>query len=103
MKTFRFTGVLFLLLCSMGFSAMPSQPQNLQQAWLGTESLLLWDETPGALSYNVYRSDNTNTSWVLVGSSTVPRFRDPSWQFLPSFYVATAVNADGESTGSDQA
>src|ERR1043166_9422204 len=96
-----YAGVLSLLLWANGFAASPSQPQNLQQAWLGTESLLIWDETPAATSYNIYRADETNTTWTLVGSSSVSRFRDPTFQFLPSYYVITAVNADGESTPSE--
>src|SRR5436190_10556340 len=94
-----FASIVSLFLCSIALAAPPSQPQNVQQAWLGTESLLLWDEAANATSYNIYRSDNTNTTWTLVGSSSVPRFRDATYQFLPSFYVVTSVNADSESSG----
>ena len=34
--------LLSFVLCSVAFSAPPA-PQNVQQAWLGSESLLLWD------------------------------------------------------------
>src|SRR6185503_4411889 len=95
------TSILSLVVCSLTFAAPPSPPQNVQQAWLGLEALLLWDETPSADSYKIYRSDNTNTTWTLVGSSVVPRFRDATFEFLPSFYIVTAVNADGESAGSE--
>jgi len=103
MKTLRTSvaGILFSFFCSFAIAAPPPPPQNIQQAWLGPESLLLWDDVPGATSYNIYRADQTNTTWTAVGSSSVPRFRDPTWQFLPSFYVVTAVNADGESAASD--
>src|SRR6185503_19332652 len=86
---------------SIAIAAPPAAPQNVQQAWLGLEALLLWDESPDATSYKIYRSDNTNTMWTLVGSSSVPRFRDAAFEFLPSFYVVTAVNAEGESPGSE--
>ena len=85
-------------------AAPPAAPQNIQQAWLMTETLLMWDDAPGATSYNVYRADDTNTTWMLVASNlNVPRWRDDAWAFLPSYYVVTAVNGDGESAASDLA
>jgi hypothetical protein len=51
--------------------------RNVQSFWLVSESLLTWNDVPGAVSYNVYRSDDTNTTWSLVASGlSVPRFRD---------------------------
>jgi hypothetical protein len=66
----RWAGILSLLwLVALAGAAAPSQPQNLQQAFLDTfESLLLWDDVPGATGYNIYRADESN-GWTLVSSS----------------------------------
>jgi hypothetical protein len=104
MKTLvqKITFVIALIVSLSANAAAPLAPANLQQAWLVTESLLLWDEVPEATGYNVYRADDTNTAWALVASNLAePRWRDEAWQFLPSYYVVTAVNAEGESPASD--
>ena len=37
----------------------------------------------------------------MASNLTLPRWRDEAWQFLPSYYVVTAVNTDGEGAASD--
>lgn len=88
-------------------SAPPATPQNVRPAWLWTpyfyeEAFTMWEPVPGAEVYRVYRSHDGDMGWTLVGTNiTVPFFADPFYSTLPSYYSVTAVNSDGESSGSE--
>jgi hypothetical protein len=57
---------------------------------------LTWTPSPGAASYNIYRTTISGRGYVKVGTSTEPKFVDktaPSGAVL--YYVVTAVSASG--------
>jgi fibronectin type 3 domain-containing protein len=74
-----------------------SQVRNSQPA---THSVKLhWKATPGATSYNVYRSTKAGHPYTKIGTSTTPSYVDspvPSGAVL--YYVVTAVH-DGQESG----
>jgi fibronectin type 3 domain-containing protein len=66
---------------------------------------LTWQSTPGAKSYNVYRSTSANGKFVKIGSSNSHDFRDvdPSLGFSATyFYRISATNQSGEGAQSSQ-
>jgi fibronectin type 3 domain-containing protein len=103
MKQLRTLALWLCLLVAVptSFGAPSSAPQNLLHAWLGTESILLWDEVPGATAYKVYRADD-GTTWTPIATGVASTtWRDDTLQVFPSYYVVTAINADGEGPGSE--
>jgi fibronectin type 3 domain-containing protein len=63
---------------------------------------LHWKATPGATSYNVYRSSMMGHRYTKIGSSSTPSYVDspvPSGAVL--YYVVTSVH-DGKESGFSQ-
>jgi len=82
---------------------------NFAVAGLGgtPEVSIKWTAVTGATSYNIYRS-NSSTVALIAGNrvatnTTANPFSDPNPSSSVFYYVVTAVNANGESAGSNVA
>lgn len=95
--------------CGATNNTPPAAPTGLTATSNSTSSVTLsWTPSPGAVSYNVYRSTVANftpsASTRIATGVTVTSFADNSvTASMTFFYVVTAVNAFGESAGSNQA
>jgi fibronectin type 3 domain-containing protein len=59
---------------------------------------LTWDASPGASSYNVYRSSKSGGPYDKVGTASTPKYVDkPVASGAVLYYVVTTVTDKGES------
>jgi hypothetical protein len=91
----------------------PIAPSGLRTVPTTTSVALYWNTSPGATSYNIYRSTTSggegSTPLVVAASVTVDGTTDVDWTNtgLPPntvyYYQVTAVNSAGESAKSNEA
>lgn len=81
----------------------PEPPLGLTAAEVSPSAFrLAWQSVDGAEEYNIYRKGSSENNFMLLGSTTVPEYKDASisvGQSGYSYYV-TAVNEKGESEAS---
>ncbi len=82
----------------------PNSPTNLH-ATSGSSSIdLTWDAVTGATSYNIYKSQNPDTGYEKIGSTTDTFYQDKDVKAgINYFYKVTAVQSGVESAFSDKA
>lgn len=80
-------------------------PTNLTATAGDTKITLSWDSVSGATGYNVKRSTVSGGSYTTIASNiTGTTYNDTSvTNGTTYYYVVTAVNADGESSNSNEA
>ena len=119
MKKSVIQGLLAVLCATSVFVALPihgaapAAPQNVEGSWIvpfgifanywhaGDESVLTWEAVPEATTYNIYRYDDTNSTWVSMATGlTDTNWREPFPPTSPTHYVVIASNVDGESAPS---
>ena len=85
---------------------MPSAPAGLVAAAVSTSQInLSWSTVPNAASYNVKRSATNGGYYVIIATGlTATNYSDTGLAVATTYYyVASAVNAGGESANSAQA
>jgi hypothetical protein len=92
-------------LCVYGLlpdGARPAAPSSVSAKSSNGEIWLSWSRVPGAITYNVKRSENGKDSFRTIGSSlTTAGFTDNSASDATKYsYVVTAVNSNGEGVNS---
>jgi sugar lactone lactonase YvrE len=62
--------------------------------------LLRWDQVPGAMAYNIYRSSTSGSGYEVVGNATTQRYADSDnlERGETYYYVITALNEEFEET-----
>ena len=62
--------------------------------------MLRWDEVPGAMAYNIYRSETSGGGYEVVGNATMQRYADKEGMENGKtyYYVITALNEEFEET-----
>ncbi len=86
-------------------STVPAAPLNLTANASAGQNSLLWEQSAGATSYNVYSSSTagvTLTTGKKLDSVATNSYVDKN-PTNPTFYVVTAVNTSGESPPSNEA
>jgi hypothetical protein len=76
-------------------------PSGLTSTAAGGAIDLSWNNSPGAIGYNISRSTNSGGPYSLVGNSTTNSYADTN--VLPDmvyYYVVSAINANGQTTNS---
>jgi hypothetical protein len=88
-----------------GPPAPPPPPANLTATGGNTQVSLAWNASPGAATYRVYRSTTSGGPYgsLATGLTATTHVDATVANGTTYFYVATAVNAGGESPDSNQA
>jgi fibronectin type 3 domain-containing protein len=73
----------------------PAMPTNVSARVADAEVSVSWDAVSGAVSYNVYRSDNQEGAYAKVGTSAEPSYTDTAAAVGTYWYKIIAVSADG--------
>lgn len=62
--------------------------------------MLRWDQVPGAIAYNIYRSTSSGEGYEVIGNATMQRYVDKGnvEQGSTYYYVITALNDEFEET-----
>jgi fibronectin type 3 domain-containing protein len=82
---------------------IPNVPQNVVATGGISQVVLSWTASPGATSYNVYRSTTIGAGYTTIASPTSATYTDTSGTAGTTYYyVVTAVNNGGESGTSSQ-
>ena len=82
----------------------PAAPTGLMATPANAQVSLAWTASTGATSYNVKRSTTTGGPYTKISSPAATNFTDTNLtNGTTYFYVASAVNAAGESVNSAQA
>ena len=82
----------------------PAAPTGLMATPANAQVSLAWTASTGATSYNVKRSNTTGGPYTKISSPAATNFTDTNLtNGTTYFYVASAVNAAGESVNSAQA
>lgn len=86
--------------------AVPDAPTNVQPAWIHSWpadfARLTWNLSPGAVTYSVYRSNETTAAWeILANGLTDGLLFDGSAGGPGRSYRVTALGFDGESAASE--
>ena len=98
---------LFLISCGGGGAAStpPPVPANVTTAARDANNLISWTDVSGATSYNVYWSTTSGvnkTNGTLISLANNPQAHTGLTNGISYYYVATALNAGGESAESAQ-
>lgn len=78
---------------------VPHAPTNLKVGEVNKNDLTIsWDQSEGAISYNVYRSKKHEGTFEFIGKTKQNSFKDETvLTTIPYFYKVAAVNAGGVS------
>src|SRR5216117_1406304 len=83
-------------------AAPPPVPANVRWIALPAEVMLIWDGSPEAVYYEVYRAE-LDRRWMPVDKHVpVPWFRDSDYTSRPCYYQVAAVNAAGEVAATEE-
>jgi O-glycosyl hydrolase len=81
----------------------PAAPAGLTAVPGNAQVGLSWTASPGATSYNVYRSTTSGGPYTAIASPTTASYTDTTVaNGTPYYYVVTAVNSSGESGNSSE-
>jgi hypothetical protein len=84
-------------------NATPSVPSGLSATASGTQVVLNWSTSAGATSYNVKRSSTNGGPYITIASPTTTSYTNTGLAIGGTYYyVASAVNAEGESPNSSE-
>ncbi len=87
------------------FGSIPAPPTNLAAGVSGSQVSLTWTGVTGATGYNVYRgtiSGDESLTPLAAGLTTTSFTDTTAAAGVTYFYEVTAVNANGESAGSNE-
>jgi fibronectin type 3 domain-containing protein len=87
-----------LTICSLTFSAYSNTTGTDSQPPKPRSVTLKWTPSPGATSYNIFRSEVAGGPYKKVGSSPTANYVDtPVPEGAVLYYVVTALSSKGES------
>jgi fibronectin type 3 domain-containing protein len=87
-----------LAICVFGFSAYRNLTSTASTPAKPRSVTLKWTPSPGATSYNVFRSEVSGGPYQKIGSSPTANYMDtPVPEGAVLYYVVTALSSKGES------
>ena len=97
--------ILSLFTLQVGAAGEPATPKNILFTPVTTDSVTItWDASEGATSYNVYRREAGKGTLEKIATVTDPTYVDTTVEKAHDYYYSvTAVNANGESAGTNEA
>jgi len=96
--------LLFLISCKDDEILPPLSPQGVSAAAGESSVTISWNVSQGALSYNIYWSENTGvtiTNGTLISNATSPHTHTGLSLGTTYYYIVTAVNEVGEGTSGE--
>lgn len=80
---------------------VPAQPTALTEVTVGTNLMISWNATPGALSYNLKRSTSSSGPYTNITTGTFTSFVDTTaTPYVIYYYVVSANDVGGETENS---
>jgi len=84
------SGLIVPFILNVTNSTVPP-PENVRMYRAGNYLVLSWESVPGAISYNIYSSDESSTGFTLTNSTSQNQLLIPVGS-RTKFYKVTAVN-----------